>query len=109
MAESASSIPKDLRPLVKLARKQGWTFERTNGGHFCFTDPTGGRWIAPGTASDMRANGMTPFAVDLAVKEAYEAHVAANGARPPATSQHALRVWRASLTQAVVAALRGLR
>jgi predicted RNA binding protein YcfA (HicA-like mRNA interferase family) len=54
MAESASAIPKDLRPLVKLARKQGWTFERTNGGHFCFTDPQGGRWIAPGTSSDMR-------------------------------------------------------
>jgi hypothetical protein len=47
---------KDLKKLVRAARKQGWTVEQTKNGHWRFKAPDGiGLVHASGTASDHRS------------------------------------------------------
>lgn len=53
---SVASIPKELRPLVKLAKRQGWSTEHTRRGHLVFVGPRGvHRIVTGGTPSDRRA------------------------------------------------------
>lgn len=40
---------RELRDLVKLTTRQGWTVRRTNGGHLAFNAPDGGTVYAAAT------------------------------------------------------------
>lgn len=47
-------IPKDLRPLAKAARAQGWVIEHTRNGHLAWRSPAGVTVYTPSTPSDHR-------------------------------------------------------
>lgn len=48
-------LPKEFRPLAKLARAQEWTIERTHGGHLRWTSPTGEKVFTSSTPSEWRS------------------------------------------------------
>ena len=48
-------IAKDLRPVAKLARRQGWTLEQRKGGHLRWQPPAGDYIVTSATPSDARA------------------------------------------------------
>ncbi len=53
-----AEFSKELMPLVKAARGQGWTVTRTNGSHLKFMPPKGSPWPmyhCAGTPSDHHA------------------------------------------------------
>lgn len=45
----------DIRKLVKAARRQGWTVERTSGGHLRFAPPRGAYIVVSFSPSDHRS------------------------------------------------------
>lgn len=45
----------DYRKLFKALKKDGWTVEKTRGGHFKCVAPDGTTLITPGSASDHRS------------------------------------------------------
>lgn len=47
-------MDKELKVIVKEARKQGWTVEETRNQHIRFISPSGAVYIAHKTASDHR-------------------------------------------------------
>ena len=48
------AMPKDLRQIVKKARKQGWEFRRAKGGHYHFVAPGGSIYVCSASSSDVR-------------------------------------------------------
>lgn len=47
---------KDLNPLLKAAKAQGWTVETRRGGHLCWKSPHGGTpYFSSSTPGDHRA------------------------------------------------------
>lgn len=51
----SGTIPKDLRPIIKRAKKAGWTCRQTSKNHLLLEGPDGGRVTAPGTTANRRA------------------------------------------------------
>jgi hypothetical protein len=49
------ALYKQIRPIAKKARKQGWEIERTRGGHTLWISPGGARLYTSSTPSDGRA------------------------------------------------------
>ena len=49
------SSNKEVLVLVKQAREQGWTVEKTNGGHYKWMSPVGKFFFSAFTPSDVRA------------------------------------------------------
>jgi predicted RNA binding protein YcfA (HicA-like mRNA interferase family) len=50
-----STIPKELQPAAKHARKAGWTVEPTRGGHLAWVPPEGQTVYSPSTPSCSRS------------------------------------------------------
>lgn len=48
-------IPKDYRPIAKVALAQGWTIGRTRRNHLVWQAPSGVKVFTPGTPSDWRS------------------------------------------------------
>lgn len=48
-------LPRDLRALIRMARRQGWTVEQTNGNHYRFVAPSGESYVTSYSPSDWRA------------------------------------------------------
>lgn len=46
---------KDLEQLIKAVRREGWTIQLTNGGHYRWTAPSGNFFFSSQTPSDRRA------------------------------------------------------
>lgn len=55
---SKPRVQKDQRPLLKIAKKQGWHVETTKGksGHNVWVSPKGTRIVHAGSPSDWRSN-----------------------------------------------------
>lgn len=51
----SGTIPKDLRPIIRRARKAGWSVSQTAKNHLLLEGPDGGRVTAPGTTANRRA------------------------------------------------------
>lgn len=60
-------------------------------------------------AAGILGYGMTPFAVELAIRDTYCAHVRDHGPMPSALDQGGGPTWCTTLTESTVAALRGIR
>lgn len=53
---TAVTLHKDLRPLAKIAKKQGWRVIPTKSGHVIFLGPHGQRVVTASTPSDYRGH-----------------------------------------------------
>lgn len=49
-------IPKEMRPVAKKARDQGWTISTTKGGHIVWQSPTGKKVFSPSSPSEYRGH-----------------------------------------------------